>query len=144
MLAADCRQLAENGVGEVERKRHIVFGLVAGIAEHHTLVTCALVVSHFALNAAVDVGALLVDGVEHTARFAVKLVFTFVVADFVDHTACGFHQVDVSLRFHFAGNNNLTCGHEGFASHLRLWVVGKEFVDNGVGNLVSHLVWVAF
>ena len=66
MLAADGAQLAEDRMGEVEGQRHVVLGLVAGIAKHHSLVAGALLVRILALYASVDVGALLMDGVEHT------------------------------------------------------------------------------
>ena len=61
-LAANVGKLAEQTVGEVDGERHVVESLVAGIAEHHALVTCALCFKFAALYSAVDVGALFVKG----------------------------------------------------------------------------------
>ena len=59
---ADIRQCAHNKVGEVKTHRHIVLGLVSGIAEHHTLVAGTLLFLVAVIHTAVDVLALFVDG----------------------------------------------------------------------------------
>ena len=82
-------------VGKVERNRHIVFGLVRGITEHHSLIAGALTLLVFTGNALVDIIALLVDGREHTARIAVELILRLRVANLVDGLARNGLQVDV-------------------------------------------------
>ena len=49
-------------MGEIEGKRHQRGGLTASIAEHDTLVPCTLLFGSGALNPAVDVGTLTMDG----------------------------------------------------------------------------------
>ena len=103
-----------------------------------------MLVGVLALHAAVDVGRLLVDGGKHAARFAVELVLALVVAYSVNHTPRGLHQVDVGFRLHLAGNHHLSSGHKRLARHFRLRVVGEQFVNDGIGNLVSHFVGMTF
>jgi hypothetical protein len=59
--AADLRQLVREPVGEPDRQRHQVVGLVAGVAEHHPLVAGALGVEDVLTGLA---GAGLVGGVD--------------------------------------------------------------------------------
>ena len=69
-LLAFLAYVGESGhdeVGQVERNGHVVFGLVASVAEHHALVAGTLVVFLLTAHAAVDVGALLVDGAQYAA-----------------------------------------------------------------------------
>ena len=49
-------------MGEIEGKRHQRGGLTASIAEHDTLVPCALLFGSGALDPTVDVGTLTMDG----------------------------------------------------------------------------------
>ena len=90
-------QGAHDEVRQVERGRHVVFGLVGGIAEHHALVAGPLVILLFAGDATVDVVALLVDSREHAARVAVELIVRLRVAYLVDGLARDGLQVDISL-----------------------------------------------
>ena len=64
---ADIRKCAHNKVGQIKTHRHIVLGLVSGIAEHHTLVAGTLLFFVAVIHAAVDVLALFVDGTQDTA-----------------------------------------------------------------------------
>ena len=70
-LLAFLAYVGESGhdeVGQVERNGHVVFGLVAGVQpKHHALVAGTLVVFLLTAHAAVDVGALLVDGAQYAA-----------------------------------------------------------------------------
>ena len=71
-------------MGEVERERHQRRSLTTGIAEHNPLVACALLLGSGALDSAVDVGTLAVDGGEDTAAVGIEAVGTLVVADLAD------------------------------------------------------------
>ncbi len=117
-------ELAQQAVGQVERQGHVARGLVAGIAKHHSLVAGALLLAGGAVHAAVDVAALLMDGREHAARVGVKFVLTLVVADAINHLARHFHQVDVGLAFHLAGNHHLSGSDKGLARHAAVRVEG--------------------
>ena len=108
------------------------------------MVAGALQFGRFALHTAIDVVALLVNGGEDAAAFGVELVFGFGVADATDGAANGVGQINVGVRFHFAGHNDLACGDEGFACHLRLGIEGEKLVEHGIRNLVGYFVGMAF
>ena len=143
-LAADFRQLFEQRVRQSDSQRNQQRSLVAGIAEHHPLVACALVVGIGALHTAVDVVALLMDGREHAARFRVKLVVGVVVADLLDHLAGGAVEVDIGVGFHLSGDNHLTGCDKSLTCHFRLRVGGKKLVEDSVGNLIGDFVGMTF
>ena len=143
LLAADFREFLQEMVAEAYGERDIDRGLVAGVAEHHSLVAGALFLGVGTLHAAVNVGALLVHGREYATRFAVEFQCRVVVADRVDYASGRVGKVDLRLRFHLAGNHHLAGGHECLARHLRVGVVGEHLVEHGVGNLVGHLVGMA-
>ena len=139
-LAAYVGQHGEYLVGQRKGKRHVVRGFVGGVAEHDSLVACALLHGAAALHSAVDVGALLVYGVEHAARFGFELVLCFGVTDFAYRLAHDFVQIGISLCLYFTGNHHLSGGNQCFASYFRVGVVCEQLVKHGIRNLVGHLV----
>ena len=83
-FTADIGQHFHDEMRQIERHGHVVFCFVAGITEHHALVAGTLFVFVLAVDAAVDVVALLVNSRQNAARIAVKLVFSLRVADALD------------------------------------------------------------
>ena len=142
-LAQRC-QLAQQGVGKVERERHVIRCLVARVAKHHALVASALSLLTVAVHTAVNVVALLMQRREHAARVAVKLVLTLGVTNLVDHLARNLHQVDVGLALHLAGNHHLASGHESLACHTAAGVKSQEMVEQRIANLVGNFVGMTF
>ena len=61
-LLANASEFLQEGMGEIEGKRHQRGSLTASIAEHDTLVPCALLFGSGALDPTVDVGTLTMDG----------------------------------------------------------------------------------
>ena len=143
-LATDVGKHHQELVGEVEGQRHIVFGLVGGIAEHHTLVAGSLIHRVLALHAAVDVRTLFVDGTEHAAGVALEHVFALGVADAVDDLTGDALEVNVCFGLDFARHHDLSGGDEGFARHFRAGVEGEKLVEDGITDLVCHFVGVSF
>ena len=82
---------------QVERQWHIGFGLVGGIAKHHTLVASALLFFVGTAHATVNVAALLVNGGKDTTRLAVEFILRLGVANLFDGAASDGLQVDVCL-----------------------------------------------
>ena len=143
-FAAYFGEFAHQSVAQRKTQRYVEGGLVAGVAEHHALVSGSLLVGVFAVDAAVDVGRLLVECRKYAAGFGVEHEFGTVVANAVDYAACHCRQVDVGLGGDFAGDYHLTGGDEGFACHFRLRVESEKVVEDSVGNLVGHFVGMAF
>jgi len=135
-FTADDGQLLEDDVREDQRRRHHLAGFVAGIAEHDALVAGALVFLGGTHDALVDVGRLLVDGRQDTARIAVELVLALRISDAVDDAARHALHVDIGIRTHFTRHDHQPGGTERFAGYLRIGIAAQEFVEDGVGNLV--------
>ena len=143
--------------------------LVAGIAEHHALVAGADllvgVVARLAvlglvalIDALCDIGALVVDGVEHAAGIAVEAVLRAIVTDLAQYLARKRGHVDVGLGADLAGHDDHARGGHGLAGATNLRGVGRltgrgnvtlpgqldfllqDGVEHGVGDLVAHLI----
>ena len=145
---ADVGEGAHEQMGEVERYGHVVFGFVGGITEHHALVAGTLVFFRClvgslmvdAVDTTIDVVALLMDGTEDAAGVAVKLVFGLGVADILDGIAGDGLQVDVHIAVHLTHDDHLSGGYKTLTSHPGTLVVGEELVEDGIADLVGHLV----
>ena len=105
-----------------------------------------------------DVGALVVDGVEHAAGIAIEAVLRAIVADLAQHLARKRGHVDVCLGADLAGHDDHARGGHGLAGAAHLRGVGrlagrgnvalpgkldlllKDGIEHGVGDLVAHLV----
>ena len=127
-----------------ECQRYIKRCFVCGVTEHHALVACTLVVGSLALDPAVDVGTLFVDGRQHTAGISVETEFASIVAYFVDYPTRDVLDVDICTAFYLAGHYYLTGCYKCFASYFRLRVASEEFIKDGIGNLVGDLVGMPF
>ncbi len=148
---------------------HQLRGLVAGITEHHALVARAdrlVRISRIGavldlprlVDALSDVGRLLVDGVHHAARRSVEAVLGAVVTDLGHHVAHDSRHVDVRLGADLAGHHDGAGGDERLARAtnlrhvcglpvrsdvslaLELDLLRENRIEDGVGNLVAHLI----
>ena len=136
---------------EHDRERHELLGLVAGVAEHHPLVTRTLpverirlagIVLHLVggLDALGDVRGLLVEGDDDAARVGVEAVLGPVVADLTDRAAHQPRDVHVGRRRHLTRDDHQAGGDQRLAGDPPTRVVGEHRIENGVGDLVGNLV----
>ena len=77
---ADIGKALHQLVGVVDRCRHELVGIAAGIAKHHTLVASAT-----SVDAHGDIVGLAVDDVDHCTRFRIEAQGRIGVADVADH-----------------------------------------------------------
>ena len=141
---ADLGQGVHDQMCQVEGGRHVVVGLVGGVAKHHALIAGALFFLFLAADALVDVAALLMDGREDTAGVVVELILGFAVANALDGFARHGLQVDVGVGVHLTHDDYLSCGDKRLHSAVSLRIVSQELVEDGIGNLVGHLVRMSF
>ena len=138
-------EAVQDGVGEVDRRRHQRVGLGAGIAEHDALVARALVLVAGGVDADRDVGRLLVDEDLDVRGLPVESVL--LVAD-VPHRIPGDvldrGVIDVVRSAHLARDDDAVGRAERLHRHARLRVGRQEGVDDGVGNPVADLVRMTF
>ena len=107
-------------------------GFVAGKTKHHALVASTLIFGLFAQHALSDVGRLTANGVDNGAGLPVKAHFRAVVANTLDGFAHNLGQVGVAAGGNFASDNGHAGGHQGFASHVGVSVLGQQGIKNGV------------
>ena len=122
-------------VGQHDRQRHQLFGLVAGVAEHQALVAGAA-----GIDAHGDVGRLLVDGRDDRAGLVVEPVLGPGVADALDRLADDPGQVGVGLARDLAGDEGEPGRHHGLAGDAAIGILLEQRVEHGVGDLVGDLV----
>ena len=150
-VVAHFGKAARQPVGQADRQRHQLGRLVAGVAEHDSLVAGTHQIQRITgvvvglVNALGDVGGLLVESHQH--RTAVGIEATgpgSAVTDLLDHIA---HQVDeIHLRFggHLTGDHAEAGVHHGLAGHAAGGILGKQSIENGVAHLVADLVGMPF
>ena len=114
--AANLGEPHRESVRQPDRQRHEVVVVVAGVAEHHALVARAervqLVLAAGAatvlerdVDAAGDVGTLLVERDQHRAVLAVEALRAVVVADVEDRLARRGRDVDDGARGDLTGDD---------------------------------------
>ena len=131
-------------VREGNRGRHQYVGFVAGVAEHQALVAGALVFRLLAVNALGDVHGLLADDVDNAAGVTVVAHGRGGVADVLDHAAHQVFQIHPGAGGDFPTDDSDPGLYHGFARNPGMGVVDQNGVEDGIGNLVSQFIRVAF
>ncbi|EAU68690.1 hypothetical protein STIAU_6032 [Stigmatella aurantiaca DW4/3-1] len=141
-LAADLGQPPGEGVGIVDGGRHQLRRLIAGIAEHHSLVAGTLVL--LVVHAAGDVLALALDGHHHATGVAVIAHGAVGVADAADGPTDDLGDIDVAVRGHLARDDGESGLDQGLHGDARLRILGDDGIQHTIGDLIGDLVRVAF
>src|SRR5690606_25539817 len=143
LLLADLGLLLDQSVRVVDRGRHELRRLVAGVAEHQALVARALLLRLPAVHAGGDVRGLLAEHVDDGAGVAVEADVRIVVADAVDDLAGQALDVDPRGGGDFAGDDGGAGLHQGLAGHAGALVLRQDGVEDRIGDLVGDLVRMA-
>ena len=91
-----------------------------------------------------DVAGLFVDAGDYGAGVAVETVDSVVVADGADGAADYTLEIDIGFGGDFSGDDYEAGSGEGFAGYAAGDVFGEAGVEDGVGNLVSDFIRMAF
>ena len=134
--AIRCASMIGSGI-----RSRVSFG---GVAEHHALVARALRLLGVRVHAHRDVGRLPVDRGEHRAGAAVHAEGGVGVADALHRLAHEVGNVDVGLGGDLAGDDRHARGDQGLAGHPARRIPRQDGVEHRVGDLVGHLVGMAF
>jgi hypothetical protein len=137
----------KDAVRILDRRRHQLRRLVAGVAEHDALVAGALVLVVAGIDALGDVGRLLVHIAVDLGGLEVEAPLH--VADLADGFAGGlahllgagrvlFRHLDLAQQHHPVG------GGGGLDGNPALRLAADDQVDDGVRDLVAQLVGMAF
>ena len=143
-VVADVGEDFQHAVRQVQRQRHEVFRVAAGVAEHHALVAGTLLFRGRAHHALTDVAALAVEEVHDLDARGIEEVFGLAVADAADHAADHTFHVDLRRGEDFAHHDHAAGGAERFTGHLGFGILCEVGVEDGVADLVGHLVGMTF
>ena len=153
LALADLGQSLRETVREVDRQRHELGGVVAGVPEHQALVAGALLVELVLdvtgavlvrrVDALRDVGRLCADGDGDTAGAAVEALLRPVVAHVEDGLAHELGDLDVARRRHLAGHVHEPGRDQGLDRDPGVLVLRQQGVEDRVADLVTDLVGVA-
>src|SRR5262249_17830179 len=91
-IFADFSEAKSELVGQIDRRGHVVFGLIGGVAEHHALVAGAAGVHTHG-----DIARLLVDAGNHRAGVGIKTVERVVITDGLHDAAHDFLEIDIGF-----------------------------------------------
>lgn len=120
-----------------------LWGLIGGITEHDTLVTgTELLKSLVVVQALSDIGGLLLDGDKDVAGLVVEALGGVIVTDVLDGTTDDLLVVELGLGGDLAENHDHTSLGCGLASNLGERVLSQAGIEDGIGDLISDLVWV--
>ena len=131
---------------------HKLRRLVAGIAEHHPLVSgavfrfgvrIALLLLKALVHAHGNVWRLLVDGSHHGAGVAVHAVFGAVVPDILQNDPGDFGDIHVAARADLAHHENEAGRGCALAGNMPVRVFPEDLVKDRVGDLVADLIGVS-
>ena len=146
VVAAAVGALLGEVAGKLVGEGHEGLGLVGGVAEHHTLVTSTevLVLLDVVLaeDGLVDFGGLLFDGNEEVAGLVVEALGGVVEADVFDGGADDLLVVEDGFGGDFTEDHDHTGLEAGLAGDLGVGISGEAGVEDGVGDLIGHLVGV--
>ena len=143
---AQLRLAFHQAVGVVNGRRHQLGRLVAGITEHQALVagTGVQMVVRGMVHALGNVVGLFVVGHQYGTAFVVDAVLGVVVADAFDGVARDLDVVHMGVGGDFTGQDHESGVAQCFCRNAGLGVLLKDCVQDGIRNLVSDLVGMAF
>jgi hypothetical protein len=143
---ANLGKLLRKLMSQADRKRHELRSLIAGKAKHETLIARALlfVFVRRGIDSESDVRTLLTDTHDDCTCLVIESIHTIVIPNLSDGTAGDAGDVDVPTRAHFAGNDDETgCG-KALAGDVRVGILAKGIVEDGVTDLIAELIGMTF
>ena len=139
LLFPDLRELPRQLVGVHDRHRHKLFGLCGRVAEHHALVSGSACIDSLS-----DVWGLAVNGRDHPAGFAVKAELGPGIPDLSDRLPNNLWKLAVPVGRYLSGDHHKAgCG-KSLNGDAGVGILSDQTVQNGVGDLVGHLVGMPF
>src|SRR6185437_9078689 len=116
-------------VGELDGHGHYLFRLVAGEAEHESLIARAA-----GIDAHSDVAGLFLDRGDDAASVRVEAIFCARVADVANDVTGDACKIHISLRGDFTSDDDEASGDQRLAGDATHGVVFHYGIKDGVGN----------
>jgi hypothetical protein len=141
-------------VSQSDGKGHKIGSLVAGKAEHHSLVAGAgaiqyifgRFISYFGGfgNAVADIRRLRLYVSEYAAGIIVKTIFRLVIADTFYYMTNHPRNVYVTVAGYFTEHYYYSGGHRSLAGHVSFGIECQDIIQYGVRDLIADFVRMAF
>ncbi|GER45448.1 translin-associated protein X [Striga asiatica] len=147
LVLPDLGQLCPELCGEDMCQRHELWGFVSGVTEHVALISSTnflRLLGEMAMDSLSNVGGLLLDVDEDFAVVGIEADVWGNEADASASVSDDFFVVDLSFGCDLAEYHDHVCLGAGLARDLALRVLFEAGVEDGVRDLVTELVWVAF
>src|SRR5271170_7096498 len=130
LFLAQPRQILHQAMRQGDRQRHQFGRLVAGEAEHQSLVARSLLLEQALTlgNALRDIGRLRLDRRQHRAHIPVEADFVVVVADLDRGLARYLDEVRAVLGGYLAGEHYQSSLYEGFQCDAGMRVFGNQCI----------------
>ena len=128
------------------RHRHQFGGFPAGIAEHDALIARALLLEQAfpGGHALGNIRRLPPQRNKDRAAVAIKTHGAVVVSYIQNNATDQSGDINLGSRGHFAGDHRHLRRNQRLARHPRPGILGQYGIQNRVGNLIAHLVRMAF
>src|SRR5699024_7775063 len=91
-----------------------------------------------------DIGTLGIDRGDDPAGVAIEAGRSTVESDAVDRFADDLGKFDVRVGGDLTGDDDEAGGDERFAGHAGMRILPEDRVEDGIGDLISHLVGMTF
>ena len=131
-------------MGQLDRQRHQLLGLVARVAEHQALIAGALLGRVAAVDALRDVGRLALDRDHDGAGVGVEADLRARETDITDDAAHDALEIEQRLGGDLAGDQHEAgLGHR-FAGDPAERIDGEATVEDRIAHLIAQLVGVTF
>ena len=150
-VLADLCQTKGQLMGQCNGIRHIFCCLIAGKAEHHSLIPGAdgiqLCIAHpvlLCLQSLIhthgNIPGLFVQCHDHTAGIAVKAIFCIVIANLPNRVPYHLLNIHIALGGNLSHYQHQACGRTSLTSHPAHRILRHHGIQHGIRNGITHFI----
>ena len=81
---------------------------------------------------------------KNTTRICFKHIFTLGITNLADYISGNFLNIEICFDFTSPAKYYLAGGYQCFTGHLDCGIKGKKIINQGIRDLVSHFIRMAF
>ena len=147
------RQPSGQSVGQRYGQRHHLRSLVAGKAEHHTLISGSRLIGHLRFIGKLPVlifqrlvyshgyiRRLFIYGGHYRAHITVKSIFTAVVPYVTDHISGQLLYIDIAFCAYFPHDHRVSGINSRLCRHTSLGILFHYGIHYGIRYLIADLI----
>ena len=131
-------------MSQLNGQGHQISGFCGGIAEHHALVTGAVIKGIGLLHAHVDIRGLLMQIHGDPAGIGIKAMTGLDIADFPHRAAGNGFIVHHGLGGDLTENVDAVGDGGDLTGYMRTGILLQQGIQDGIGDLVADLIGMTF